>query len=106
MPSPEGYIVPYPETDKDSDPQVLGAYNYTDIILRLPGGKRIRDIKWLSVWCRRFTKNFLNYFHEEFLLTSFNRDAARNSAAADVHDFSIVSNLKQKYQTAFYFIHM
>ncbi|XP_011136070.1 protein Skeletor, isoforms B/C isoform X2 [Harpegnathos saltator] len=58
MPSPEGYIVPYPETDKDSDPQVLGAYNYTDIILRLPGGKRIRDIKWLSVWCRRFTVDF------------------------------------------------
>ncbi|XP_014468058.1 PREDICTED: protein Skeletor, isoforms B/C isoform X2 [Dinoponera quadriceps] len=58
MPSPEGYIVPYPETDKESDPQVLGAYNYTDIILRLPGGKRIRDIKWLSVWCRRFTVDF------------------------------------------------
>jgi len=39
----------------NSDPRVLEAYNYTDIILRLPGGKRIRDIKWLSVWCRRFT---------------------------------------------------
>ncbi|XP_032682523.1 protein Skeletor, isoforms B/C isoform X2 [Odontomachus brunneus] len=58
MPSPEGYIVPYPETDKESDPQVLGAYSNKDIILRLPGGKRIRDIKWLSIWCRRFTVNF------------------------------------------------
>ncbi|KYN45050.1 hypothetical protein ALC56_00524 [Trachymyrmex septentrionalis] len=56
QPNPEGYIVPYPETDKGSDPRVLEAYNYTDIILRLPGGKRIRDIKWLSVWCRRFTR--------------------------------------------------
>ncbi|XP_020298451.1 protein Skeletor, isoforms B/C isoform X2 [Pseudomyrmex gracilis] len=62
MPNPDGYIVPYPETDKDSDPQVLQAYNYTDIILRLPGGKRIRDIKWLSVWCRRFTVDFGDVF--------------------------------------------
>ncbi|XP_026828705.1 protein Skeletor, isoforms B/C isoform X2 [Ooceraea biroi] len=62
MPSPDGYIVPYPETDKDSDPQVLQAYNNTDIILRLPGGKRIRDIKWLSVWCRRFTVDFGDVF--------------------------------------------
>lgn len=62
QPNPEGYIVPYPETDKASDPRVLGAYNYTDIILRLPGGKRIRDIKWLSVWCRRFTVDFGDVF--------------------------------------------
>ncbi|KYM78267.1 hypothetical protein ALC53_11292 [Atta colombica] len=62
QPNPEGYIVPYPETDKGSDPRVLEAYNYTDIILRLPGGKRIRDIKWLSVWCRRFTVDFGDVF--------------------------------------------
>lgn len=37
------------------DPPVLRAFNNTDVILRLPMGKRIRDIKWLSVWCRRFT---------------------------------------------------
>ncbi|XP_024871251.1 protein Skeletor, isoforms B/C isoform X1 [Temnothorax curvispinosus] len=62
QPNPEGYIVPYPETDRGSDPRVLEAYNYTDIILRLPGGKRIRDIKWLSVWCRRFTVDFGDVF--------------------------------------------
>ncbi|KAG5348197.1 SKEL1 protein, partial [Acromyrmex charruanus] len=62
QPNPEGYIIPYPETDKGSDPRVLEAYNYTDIILRLPGGKRIRDIKWLSVWCRRFTVDFGDVF--------------------------------------------
>lgn len=38
-----------------SDPPVLQAHNNTDIILRLPMGKRIKDIRWLSVWCRRFT---------------------------------------------------
>lgn len=37
------------------DPPILQAHNNTDIILRLPMGKRIRDIRWLSVWCRRFT---------------------------------------------------
>uniref|UniRef100_A0A1B0G9U7 DM13 domain-containing protein n=1 Tax=Glossina morsitans morsitans TaxID=37546 RepID=A0A1B0G9U7_GLOMM len=39
-----------------SDPPILKAHNNTDIILRLPMGKRIKDIRWLSVWCRRFTK--------------------------------------------------
>lgn len=48
------------------DPPVLRAYNNTDIILRLPMGKRIRDIRWLSVWCRRFTVN------KNRLLTSIN----------------------------------
>jgi hypothetical protein len=37
------------------DPPVLKAFNNTDVLLRLPMGKRIRDIRWLSVWCRRFT---------------------------------------------------
>ncbi|CAL1688330.1 unnamed protein product [Lasius platythorax] len=58
QPNPDGYIVPYPESDSSTDPRVLEAYNHADIILRLPGGKRIRDIKWLSVWCRRFTVDF------------------------------------------------
>ncbi|XP_067210806.1 protein Skeletor, isoforms B/C isoform X2 [Linepithema humile] len=62
MPNPDGYIVPYPEIDKNRDPQQLTAYNYSDIILKLPGGKRIRDIKWLSVWCRRFTVDFGDVF--------------------------------------------
>ncbi|KAG8286431.1 hypothetical protein J6590_060350 [Homalodisca vitripennis] len=42
-----------------TEPPILNAYNKTDVILRLPNGKRIRDMRWLSVWCRRFT-NMLN----------------------------------------------
>ncbi|KAL5284543.1 hypothetical protein ACFFRR_006683 [Megaselia abdita] len=61
-PSPDGYIIPYPEDYIGSDPPVLQAHNYTDIILRLPMGKRIRDIRWLSVWCRRFTVDFGEVF--------------------------------------------
>lgn len=38
-----------------SEPPPLQTHNNTNIILRLPDGKRIKDIKWLSVWCRRFT---------------------------------------------------
>lgn len=41
------------------DPPILQAHNNSDIILRLPMGKRIRDIRWLSVWCRRFTVSVL-----------------------------------------------
>lgn len=41
------------------NPPVLTAHNSSDIILRLPMGKRIRDIRWLSVWCRRFTVSYL-----------------------------------------------
>ncbi|KAM8703020.1 hypothetical protein ACLKA7_005376 [Drosophila subpalustris] len=61
-PSPEGYIIPYPEEYKGSDPPILQAHNNTDIILRLPMGKRIKDIRWLSVWCRRFTVDFGEVF--------------------------------------------
>nr|XP_024216271.1 protein Skeletor, isoforms B/C [Halyomorpha halys] len=61
-PSPEGYIVPYPEDFKGRDPPVLRAYNKTDLILRLPHGIKLKDIRWLSVWCRRFTVNFGDVF--------------------------------------------
>lgn len=61
-PSPEGILIPYPEDYVGSSPPVLHAHNNTDVILRLPMGKRLRDIKWLSVWCRRFTVDFGEVF--------------------------------------------
>ncbi|XP_030369637.1 protein Skeletor, isoforms B/C isoform X2 [Scaptodrosophila lebanonensis] len=61
-PSPDGYIIPYPEEYMGIDPPILQAHNNTDIILRLPMGKRIKDIRWLSVWCRRFTVDFGEVF--------------------------------------------
>lgn len=36
----------------------MGAYSNQNIVLRLPEGKTLRDIKWLSVWCREFKVNF------------------------------------------------
>ncbi|XP_018319148.1 protein Skeletor, isoforms B/C isoform X2 [Agrilus planipennis] len=61
-PSPDGYIVPYPEDYSGREPPVLGEHNNSDIILRLPMGKRLKDIRWLSVWCRRFTVDFGEVF--------------------------------------------
>ncbi|XP_045780511.1 protein Skeletor, isoforms B/C isoform X2 [Maniola jurtina] len=62
QPSPEGTLVPYPEDYTSRDPPVLTAHSNSDILLRLPGGKRLRDIRWISVWCRRFTVNFGDVF--------------------------------------------
>ncbi|XP_063369261.1 protein Skeletor, isoforms B/C isoform X2 [Cydia amplana] len=62
QPSPEGVPIPYPEDYTTRDPPILTAHTNTDILLRLPGGKRLKDIKWLSVWCRRFTVNFGDVF--------------------------------------------
>ncbi|KAJ0170675.1 hypothetical protein K1T71_013447 [Dendrolimus kikuchii] len=62
QPSPEGILVPYPEDYTTRDPPILSAHTNSDILLRLPGGKRLKDIKWLSVWCRRFTVNFGDVF--------------------------------------------
>jgi hypothetical protein len=29
-----------------------------NVLLKLPSGMKVRDIKWLSIWCRRFTVNY------------------------------------------------
>ncbi|GIY08079.1 hypothetical protein CDAR_90811 [Caerostris darwini] len=53
-PSPEGFIVP----DEFGTKQVLGKYDNQNIAITLPDGKKISDIKWLGVWCRKFAVNF------------------------------------------------
>ncbi|XP_054714140.1 protein Skeletor, isoforms B/C-like [Uloborus diversus] len=54
QPSPDGFIVP----DEFGTKQVLGKYSNQNIAITLPDGKKISDIKWLSVWCRKFAANF------------------------------------------------
>ncbi|XP_065222877.1 protein Skeletor, isoforms B/C [Planococcus citri] len=61
-PSPEGIIVPYPDDNKGREPAVLKAHEGSAIILKLPDGRKIKEFKWLSVWCRRFTVNFGEVF--------------------------------------------
>lgn len=36
----------------------LGAYRNKDLVLRLPEGRTFRDIRWMAIWCRKFTANF------------------------------------------------
>ena len=37
---------------------ILTSYRNEDIVLTLPGGKTLRTIRWLSVWCDAFGVNF------------------------------------------------
>uniref|UniRef100_T1J334 DOMON domain-containing protein n=1 Tax=Strigamia maritima TaxID=126957 RepID=T1J334_STRMM len=36
----------------------LRAYKSEDLVIKLPAGRRIKDIKWLCVWDRQFTMNY------------------------------------------------
>ena len=38
--------------------EILASYRNEDIVLTLPGGKTLRTIRWLSVWCDAFGVNF------------------------------------------------
>lgn len=54
QPSKDGYIIPNEVGTSD----ILKSYDRKDIVLTLPQGKHVRDLKWVSVWCRAFEVNF------------------------------------------------
>ncbi|KAL7307222.1 hypothetical protein TKK_0000944 [Trichogramma kaykai] len=58
MPMPDGTPISYPE-HHSRNPSPLGYYKNADILLKLPYNMRVRDIKYLSVWCQRFTDNIV-----------------------------------------------
>ncbi|GBL86000.1 Protein Skeletor, isoforms D/E [Araneus ventricosus] len=53
-PDATGFIIP----DEKGKKVPLAEYRNKDILLRLPAGKTLRNIKWISVWCRKFSANF------------------------------------------------
>lgn len=55
-----GTQVPYPGNSLEK----LVMYNQTDVFLTLPGNLKTSEIKWLSVWCKAYSKSF---GHVEFL---------------------------------------
>jgi hypothetical protein len=62
-PSDEGVLLPYPFDGTfrhytDQDASVLEQHEGTDITLTLPPEIEVADLKWISVWCRRFSVNF------------------------------------------------
>ncbi len=67
-PTEDGVILPYPfegrfyDYDDDYAP-VLGRFRgeeeeEEDLLLHLPPGLEVNQVRWLSVWCRAFTVNF------------------------------------------------
>ena len=45
---------------RDSSAPVLGRSDDEQIALKLPANMKVGDLKWISVWCRRFTVDFGN----------------------------------------------
>ena len=41
---------------------VISSYTNKDITLTLPSTLSFTNLKWLSLWCRRFTQDFGNVF--------------------------------------------
>ncbi|XP_018007875.2 uncharacterized protein LOC108665610 [Hyalella azteca] len=53
-PSDEGFIIP----DENGSTQPLKRYRNKDVTLTLPEGITLKDVKWISVWCRAFAIDF------------------------------------------------
>ena len=45
---------------RDTSAPVLGRSDDEQIALKLPSNMKVGDLKWISVWCRRFTVDFGN----------------------------------------------
>ena len=62
-PSPDGVLLPYPfegvfpESD-DRNAPILKPFKGETVTLKLPDDLKVSDLKWISVWCRRFQVNF------------------------------------------------
>jgi len=64
-PSKNGQVVlPFPAKEKtfaytDKDIPILGRFNGDeDVVLKMPPGRKVSDLKWVSVWCRDFVVDF------------------------------------------------
>ena len=62
-PSSEGFLI----ANEKGSTEILEKYSAKNIVLTLPGGKTLKDVKWLSVWCRAFDVNFGELFFPERL---------------------------------------
>ncbi|XP_042225999.1 protein Skeletor, isoforms B/C-like [Homarus americanus] len=58
QPTNRGFIIP----DERGRNEVLGPYRNKNLVLRFPvtkkGQRSLNDVKWLSVWCRKFSIDF------------------------------------------------
>lgn len=44
--------------DERGSAGVIHRYRNRDVMLQLPDGKTLRDIKWFAIWCDEFSVNF------------------------------------------------
>ena len=71
-PSSNGIILPYPfqgdffDSDDTNAPILDKAFDGSQqaIELTLPNDLKVSDLKWISVWCRRFEVNFGDFIFE------------------------------------------
>lgn len=45
-------------TDEKGSRKPLKSYRNADVLLKLPAGKTLRDIKHIGLWCRKFQVDF------------------------------------------------
>ena len=70
-PSGVGTILPYPfegkfyEYEDQSAPILDRRFSGEEITLTLPDSLKASEIRWLSIWCRRFSVNFGDIFFPE-----------------------------------------
>jgi len=67
QPSTDGILL----QAKDQKYSTLGAYDGTqpDIELSLPPNVKVSDLKWISIWCKEFSKSFGDVILENDLVT-------------------------------------
>ncbi|OQR75416.1 protein Skeletor [Tropilaelaps mercedesae] len=53
-----GFIIP----DERGSLVKLGQYRNKDLVIRLPDNKSVRNIRWISVWCKKFSANFADLY--------------------------------------------
>ncbi|XP_018016326.1 uncharacterized protein LOC108673057 [Hyalella azteca] len=58
QPSPRGHMVPFPSGASGEREMVLPQFTGENVLFRLPDGVKVSQLRWISVWCRRFTVNF------------------------------------------------
>ena len=60
---------------RDQSAPVLGRSEGERIALKMPAGMKVGDLKWISVWCRRFTVDFGNLIFPDNLGLSKSEDS-------------------------------
>ncbi|XP_064467650.1 protein Skeletor, isoforms B/C-like [Ornithodoros turicata] len=53
-PDHTGFIIP----DEKGSMRPLGEYRNQMVVLHLPSGRSVKEMRWFSVWCRKFRANF------------------------------------------------